>query len=303
MRLGTVTRLIHRNDEYDLDMVCRHDLDKSQITRGRGPGAVHQGPRREQELSRRPVLLIGIGSDLAMMEALNGYGRPFHQRATEMVIPPLNPAEVADMVQLPPAQAIDAYLVSGGLPLVLDEWDHGLGAMEYLDDVVPDATSALLVSGERALAAEFPPESQARAVLGVIGAGERTIEKETSGDGVEPAHLRSFVGSLGGQIMSGLHGQPSAGRADAGLLQTYGQVRTHPSMTVKHPAQGHARNPQTGRGLRDAQVEPCQDVLTEDFAWMYRILHHGSHLLISGSPDSRQVRHRHRRTGTSPANC
>jgi hypothetical protein len=32
MRLGTVTRLIHRNDEYDLDMVCRHDLDKSQIT-------------------------------------------------------------------------------------------------------------------------------------------------------------------------------------------------------------------------------------------------------------------------------
>lgn len=32
MRLGTVTRLIHRNDEYDLDMVCRHDLDKSRIT-------------------------------------------------------------------------------------------------------------------------------------------------------------------------------------------------------------------------------------------------------------------------------
>ncbi len=31
MRLGTVTALIHRRDEYDLDMVCRHDLQKSQI--------------------------------------------------------------------------------------------------------------------------------------------------------------------------------------------------------------------------------------------------------------------------------
>ena len=42
----------------------------------------------DRELSRRPVLLLCIGSDLAMMEALNSYGRPFHQRATEMVIPP-----------------------------------------------------------------------------------------------------------------------------------------------------------------------------------------------------------------------
>lgn len=33
----------------------------------------------DRELSRRRVLLIGIGSDLAMIEALNEYGRPFHQ--------------------------------------------------------------------------------------------------------------------------------------------------------------------------------------------------------------------------------
>jgi AAA+ ATPase superfamily predicted ATPase len=45
----------------------------------------------DRELSRRPVLLLCIGSDLAMMEALNEYGRPFHQRATEMVVPPLSP--------------------------------------------------------------------------------------------------------------------------------------------------------------------------------------------------------------------
>jgi hypothetical protein len=58
---------------------------------------------------------------------------------------------------------------------VLDEWRPGLGVTEYLDDVLPDPTSALLVSGERALAAEFPAESQACAVLGAIGAGERTF--------------------------------------------------------------------------------------------------------------------------------
>lgn len=129
----------------------------------------------DRELSRRPVLLVGIGSDLAMMEALNDYGRPFHQRTTEMVVSPLSPADVAEMLELAAAQAIDAYLVSGGLPLVLDDWPRGLGVMDYLADALDDPTSALLVSGERALAAEFPSEAQARAVLGAIGAGERTF--------------------------------------------------------------------------------------------------------------------------------
>jgi AAA+ ATPase superfamily predicted ATPase len=129
----------------------------------------------DRELSKRSVLLMCIGSDLAMMEALNAYGRPFHQRATEMVVPPLNPADSAKMLDLPPADAFDAHLVSGGLPLILDEWPSGCTVMDYLADAVTDPTSALLVSGERALAAEFPTESQARSVLGAIGSGERTF--------------------------------------------------------------------------------------------------------------------------------
>lgn len=129
----------------------------------------------DRELSRRRVLLICIGSDLAMMEALNEYGRPFHQRATEMVVPPLNPGDVAELLDLPAADAFDAYLVSGGLPLILDEWPRGAGVDDYLAEAVTDPTSALLVSGERAVAAEFPVESQARLVLGAIGAGERTF--------------------------------------------------------------------------------------------------------------------------------
>jgi len=143
----------------------------------------------DRELSRRPVLLICIGSDLAMMEALNEYGRPFHQRGTEMVVPPLNPADVAEILALPAAEAFDAYLVSGGLPLILDEWPHGAVVMDYLAEVVVDPTSALLVSGERALAAEFPADSQARVVLGAIGAGERTFSLIARASGLPPASL------------------------------------------------------------------------------------------------------------------
>lgn len=67
-----------------------------------------------------------------MMEALNSYGRPFHQRATEMVVPPLSPADVLEMLAVPPADAFDAFLVSGGLPLILDEWRAGATVMDYL---------------------------------------------------------------------------------------------------------------------------------------------------------------------------
>lgn len=129
----------------------------------------------DRTLSKLPVLLVLIGSDLAMMEALNTYGRPFYQRGTEMVIPPLNPAEVAEMLDLSPADALDAYLVCGGLPLILEEWPRGADLWEYLRYALRRPTSALLVSGERALAAEFPTEAQARTVLGAIGHGERTF--------------------------------------------------------------------------------------------------------------------------------
>jgi len=129
----------------------------------------------DRELSRLPVLLLCIGSDLAMMEALDSYGRPFHQRGTEMVIPPLSPADVRAMIGVAPADAFDAYVVTGGLPLILDEWPAGASATEYLSAAVADPTSALLVSAERALAAEFPVAAQARLVLGAIGSGERTF--------------------------------------------------------------------------------------------------------------------------------
>ncbi|MGK5738607.1 ATP-binding protein [Micromonospora sp. URMC 103] len=140
----------------------------------------------DRDLSRRPVLLIGIGSDLAAMEALTGEGRPLQHRADEMVLPPLSPADVADLLDLPAAEALDAYLVCGGLPLIVDEWPAGAAPHDYLARAVTDPTSALIVGGERALAAEYPPRSQAAWVLRAIGAGERTFSLITRASGGLP---------------------------------------------------------------------------------------------------------------------
>jgi uncharacterized protein len=141
----------------------------------------------DRTLSRLPVLLVLIGSDLAMMEALNTYGRPFYQRGTEMVVPPLNPADVAELLELDPADAFDAFMLTGGLPLILDEWPQGAGLWDYLGAATSRPTSALLVSGERTLAAEFPAEAQARQVLSEIGHGERTFTNiSRAGGGLNP---------------------------------------------------------------------------------------------------------------------
>ncbi|GIF24625.1 AAA+ ATPase superfamily predicted ATPase [Actinoplanes tereljensis] len=129
----------------------------------------------DRELSRKPVLLVLIGSDLSMMEALGSYGRPFHQRGKEMVLGPLNPAEVGDMLGLAPAEAFDAALVTGGLPLLCADWRPGTDLWQFLSTELANPVSPLLVSAERSLAAEFPSSALGRTVLYAIGSGERTF--------------------------------------------------------------------------------------------------------------------------------
>lgn len=126
-------------------------------------------------LSRKPVLLLLVGSDLSMMESLNSYERPFHQRGREMVVGPLTPADLADMLDLEPAVAFDAALVTGGLPLICRDWRPGGTLRDFLKNSLSDPTSALLVSAERSLAAEFPARALGAEVLRAIGSGERTF--------------------------------------------------------------------------------------------------------------------------------
>lgn len=129
----------------------------------------------DRELSRKPVLLLLIGSDLSMMESLSSYGRPFHQRGVEMTVGPLNVAEVAAMTGLDAAAAFDATLVTGGLPIVCARWGRGEDLWSFLGRELADPLSPLVASAQLSLAAEFPDQLQARAVLGAIGSGERTF--------------------------------------------------------------------------------------------------------------------------------
>lgn len=129
----------------------------------------------DRELSRKPVLLLLIGSDLSVMETLTSYGRPFHQRGAEMPIGPLNVADVAAMTGLGAAEAFDARLVTGGLPIVCARWGRGEDLWSFLEHELAEPISPLIASAQLSLAAEFPDQAQARAVLGAIGSGERTF--------------------------------------------------------------------------------------------------------------------------------
>jgi len=120
----------------------------------------------------RPVLVVLIGSDEAMMRALAERGRPLYDRLREMAVRPLTPADVGELLDLPAADALDACLVIGGFPVLATEWGAGRDLTAYLREALTDPTSFLVVSAERTLAAEFPAPAP-RAVLAAIGAGAR----------------------------------------------------------------------------------------------------------------------------------
>jgi len=154
----------------------------------------------DRYLSRKPVLFIGVGSDLAMMELINTYGRPFYQRAKEMILRPLTPAAVGRLIGLPPAEAFDAALITGGLPLICREWHSGESVERYLKRTLADPVSALLVSAERSLAAEFPSDVQARRVVSTIGgSGARTFGTiaALASEGAGPLSGTSLTKALG----------------------------------------------------------------------------------------------------------
>jgi len=125
-------------------------------------------------MSSRPVLLLLLGSDIHMMERLTAYDRPFFGRADNMVLGPLNPAETGKALGLDAAEALDAHLVSGGLPGIVRSWPRGLPPQEFLKQECADPAAPLFSVPESVLLAEFPAPDQARRVLEAIGSGDRT---------------------------------------------------------------------------------------------------------------------------------
>ncbi|MEU2737525.1 ATP-binding protein [Streptomyces sp. NPDC007095] len=144
-------------------------------------------------LATRPVLLLLLGSDLHMMERLTAYDRPFYGRADSLVLGPLNPAETGDALGLNAADAIDAHLVSGGLPGVLRAWPHATPSLDFIKAECADPASPLFGVPEAALLAEFPAPDQARRVLEAVGSGDRTY-----------ANIAATAGSRSGALPSGI---------------------------------------------------------------------------------------------------
>ncbi|MDN5751507.1 MAG: AAA family ATPase, partial [Pseudonocardia sp.] len=125
-------------------------------------------------LAGQPVLLLLLGSDLHMMERLTAHDQPFYGRADTLVLDPLTVAETGDATGLTAGDAIDAHLVSGGLPGVLRSWPTGVPALEFLEQECDDPAAAVFGVPEASLLAEFPVPDQARRVLEAVGSGERT---------------------------------------------------------------------------------------------------------------------------------
>jgi uncharacterized protein len=127
----------------------------------------------DRSASKMPVLLILVGSDLAMMEQITAHGNPLYQRPSrEVYVPPLNPGEAAELSGLDGADALDSYLVTGGFPKIVRARGN-LGLRPFLSQQLADPGLPLVATGRQVLEAEFPPNQQARTILSVIGEGFR----------------------------------------------------------------------------------------------------------------------------------
>lgn len=150
----------------------------------------------DRAFQHAPVLVILVGSDRATMEALTQEGRPLYDRARELVVKPLDPATVGELLDLPAAEALDAYAVIGGFPVLAREWGRGRTLAAYLDESLTDPSSFLVISAERSLAAEFPADLHARAVLSAIGADARAHKAILTRTGLPQTSLDRALGTL-----------------------------------------------------------------------------------------------------------
>lgn len=128
----------------------------------------------DRALEKLPILLVLVGSDVAMMERLASHGRPLFGRLHPLVIPALNPAEIAQGLSRRSAfEVFDSYLVTGGYPrLVADLASRAQTAQEYARISLADVYSPLVTTARLTLDAEFPDAHSAYQVLSAIGSDD-----------------------------------------------------------------------------------------------------------------------------------
>lgn len=103
----------------------------------------------DQRLQNGGVLLIVVGSDLMMIEALLTYGRPLYQRVdVQKQVQPLNVAEVADLLGASATEAFDTYLITGGFPKVVAARAEHRTRRDFLEAACEDEAHPLIFNPE-----------------------------------------------------------------------------------------------------------------------------------------------------------
>lgn len=128
----------------------------------------------DRVLEKLPVVLVLVGSDLAMMERIARHDRPLFGRVRELVVPAFDPAEVGTaLAGLSPFETFDAYLVTGGYPrLVANLRASGQSMSKWVQASVADDLSPLVATGRLMIEAEFPDSAAVYRVLSAVGSAE-----------------------------------------------------------------------------------------------------------------------------------
>jgi len=129
----------------------------------------------DQELRRRPVLVVLVGSDEAMMQRLFEHDRPlFGRLSANLVVEPFTPAETARALERPTKamEAFDVQLVTGGFPELVLHARRFDSVVKLIEDALSSPHSLLADIAQINLAGELADHAGARAVLGAIGSDE-----------------------------------------------------------------------------------------------------------------------------------
>ncbi|MHB8288601.1 MAG: ATP-binding protein [Acidimicrobiales bacterium] len=127
----------------------------------------------DQDLSRRPVLMILVGSDQAMMDRQFAHDRPLFGRLDQtVVVEPFNPAETAQALGgvRTPMAVFDAQLVTGGFPELVAHARRFGSLTKLVEDALSRPHTVLSDVAQINLAGELADAGNIRVVLEAIGA-------------------------------------------------------------------------------------------------------------------------------------
>jgi uncharacterized protein len=146
----------------------------------------------------KQVLMILVGSDMAMMEALSTYGRPLFGRTRELTVRPFHAADTADMLVnvTSAADVLDFQLVTGGFPRLVQAAGPFATAAQFIQAQLEDENSSLCANAARVLQAELPAASQASPVLHAIGSGDRTFRNIAHRSGLADQPVQRALAKL-----------------------------------------------------------------------------------------------------------